>query len=93
MTDGDSPTTSDAPATSKKSFGSGIYGRLFIFLHVSLDLGLTISAVRGLYTYQARGPDELSLSEGQTLELSSGPSGGKNYSDEWWEGECCDNYC
>jgi len=67
MTDGDSPTTSDAPATSKKSFGSGIY-------------------VRGLYTYQARGPDELSLSEGQTLELSSGPSGGKNYSDEWWEG-------
>lgn len=46
--------------------------------------------VRGLYTYQARGPDEVSISEGDMLELSSGSSGGKNYSEEWWEGECLD---
>ena len=51
---------------------------------------LTKLPVRGLYTYQARGPDELSVSEGEMLELSSGPSGGKKYSDEWWEGECLD---
>ncbi|KAI5119404.1 hypothetical protein M0805_005947 [Coniferiporia weirii] len=42
--------------------------------------------VRSLYTYQGRGPDELSLEEGALYELSSGPNGGENYADGWWEG-------
>lgn len=43
--------------------------------------------VRGLYDYQAQGPDELSIQEGVSVELTSGPSGGMNYADGWWEGE------
>ncbi|KAH8104793.1 hypothetical protein BXZ70DRAFT_1005298 [Cristinia sonorae] len=39
-----------------------------------------------LYEYQAQGPDELSLHEGERIELTSGPSGGENYSEDWWEG-------
>ncbi|KAF9236493.1 hypothetical protein BU15DRAFT_89110 [Melanogaster broomeanus] len=42
--------------------------------------------VRVIYDYQAQGPDELSITEGETLELSSGPDGGKNYAEGWWEG-------
>jgi len=42
--------------------------------------------VRGLYDYQAQGPDELSIQEGVSIELTSGPSGGMNYADGWWEG-------
>ncbi|THH08450.1 hypothetical protein EW145_g2696 [Phellinidium pouzarii] len=42
--------------------------------------------VRSLYTYQGRGPDELSLEEGELYELSSGSDGGQNYADGWWEG-------
>lgn len=42
--------------------------------------------VRALYDYQAGGADELNLADGEMIELSSGPSGGKNYGDGWWEG-------
>ncbi|KAF8073423.1 hypothetical protein FPV67DRAFT_1605812 [Lyophyllum atratum] len=42
--------------------------------------------VRAIYAYSAQGPDELALIEGQTLELTSGPSGGQYYGDGWWEG-------
>ncbi|KAG6827113.1 hypothetical protein H0H92_013157 [Tricholoma furcatifolium] len=42
--------------------------------------------VRALYAYEAQGPDEISLVEGQTIELTPGPSGGQNYGDGWWEG-------
>ncbi|KAF9221480.1 hypothetical protein BS17DRAFT_881644 [Gyrodon lividus] len=42
--------------------------------------------VRVVYDYQAQGLDELSITEGQTLELSSGPNGGQNYAEGWWEG-------
>ncbi|CAL1712731.1 unnamed protein product [Somion occarium] len=42
--------------------------------------------VRGLYNYQAQGPDELSLREGERIELTGGPNGGQNYADGWWEG-------
>ncbi|KAG6849331.1 hypothetical protein H0H93_009376 [Arthromyces matolae] len=41
--------------------------------------------VRVLYDYAAQGPDELPLTEGQTIELTSGQSGGQNYGDGWWE--------
>ena len=43
--------------------------------------------VRGLYDYQAQGSDELGISEGEIVELSGGPNGGRNYADGWWEGK------
>ena len=43
--------------------------------------------VRSLYTWQGDGADELPLEEGATYELSSGPNGGENYADGWWEGK------
>jgi len=42
--------------------------------------------VRGLYDYHSQGPDELDVSEGARIELTSGPSGGQNYAEGWWEG-------
>ncbi|KAF5330266.1 hypothetical protein D9758_014458 [Tetrapyrgos nigripes] len=42
--------------------------------------------VKALYQYEARGSDELELREGDLIELSSGPSGGQNYGEGWWEG-------
>jgi len=42
--------------------------------------------VRGLYDYHSQGPDELNVSESARIELTSGPSGGQNYGDGWWEG-------
>ncbi|KIJ62735.1 hypothetical protein HYDPIDRAFT_157678 [Hydnomerulius pinastri MD-312] len=42
--------------------------------------------VRVLYEYHAQGPDELSITEGEMLELSSGSNGGQNYAEGWWEG-------
>ncbi|KAF7298890.1 hypothetical protein MIND_00837000 [Mycena indigotica] len=42
--------------------------------------------VRAIYTYAAQGSDEIGLSEGELLELTTGPEGGKNYGDGWWEG-------
>ena len=42
--------------------------------------------VRGLYTYQASGADELDVEEGEVFELSAGPNGGKDYAEGWWEG-------
>ncbi|PCH40000.1 hypothetical protein WOLCODRAFT_136602 [Wolfiporia cocos MD-104 SS10] len=42
--------------------------------------------VRGLYDYQAQGPDELSVKEGGMIQLTTGPNGGMNYADGWWEG-------
>ncbi|TFK23395.1 hypothetical protein FA15DRAFT_670509 [Coprinopsis marcescibilis] len=42
--------------------------------------------VRAVYEYKSQGPDELSLYEGEVLELSSGSTGGRNYAEGWWEG-------
>ncbi|TFY64582.1 hypothetical protein EVG20_g5899 [Dentipellis fragilis] len=42
--------------------------------------------VRGLYDYQAQGPDELDVREGTLIELTEGDSGGQNYAEGWWEG-------
>jgi len=42
--------------------------------------------VRGVYSYQAQGSDELDLSEGEMIELTEGPTGGANFADGWWEG-------
>lgn len=43
-----------------------------------------------LYDYQAQGPHELTIVEGEVLELSSGPCGGQNYAETWWEGHSSD---
>jgi hypothetical protein len=40
-----------------------------------------------MYDYAAQGPDEMSVTTGQVIELSAGPSGGQNYASGWWEGE------
>ncbi|KAI0726436.1 hypothetical protein C8Q72DRAFT_846029 [Fomitopsis betulina] len=42
--------------------------------------------VRGVYPYPAGGPDELDVQEGGLIELTTGPNGGMNYADGWWEG-------
>lgn len=44
-------------------------------------------AVRAIYDYEAQGGGELSLQEGQLIQLTDGASGGRNYADGWWEGE------
>lgn len=43
--------------------------------------------VRGLYDYHSQGPDELDVSEGARIELTSGTSGGQDYAEGWWEGK------
>ncbi|CAA7269111.1 unnamed protein product [Cyclocybe aegerita] len=42
--------------------------------------------VQAIYPYSAQSADELDLTVGDTLELSSGATGGRNYADGWWEG-------
>ncbi|GBE83192.1 hypothetical protein SCP_0502390 [Sparassis crispa] len=42
--------------------------------------------VRGIYAYEAQGPDELDVEEGGLIELTGGPTGGTDYGDGWWEG-------
>jgi len=42
--------------------------------------------VRGIYDYEAQGSDELGLKAGEILTLTSGPNGGQNYGEGWWEG-------
>lgn len=49
--------------------------------------GTLLLEVRGLYDYRSQGSDELDVSEGTRIELTSGPSGGQNYADGWWEGQ------
>jgi hypothetical protein len=51
------------------------------------SLVFTLSEVRGLYDYHSQGSDELDVSEGARIELTSGPSGGQNYAEGWWEGQ------
>ena len=43
--------------------------------------------MRSLYDYDAQGPDEISMKEGELIALTEGPSGGVNYGDGWWEGK------
>lgn len=42
--------------------------------------------IRALYDYRAQEPGELTIYEGDFVELSSGTNGGQNYADGWWEG-------
>ncbi|KAI0338929.1 hypothetical protein BDW22DRAFT_1409320 [Trametopsis cervina] len=45
-----------------------------------------LHSVRALYDYDAQGAGELSLQEGQIIQLTDEPRGGRNYADGWWEG-------
>lgn len=56
-----------------------VYSLLSWFQTVVLNL------VRVLYSYESNGPDELSIAEGEEIELTTGPEGGQNYADGWWE--------
>lgn len=42
--------------------------------------------MRGVYAYKAQGPDEIDVEEGKLIQLTDGPTGGRNYADGWWEG-------
>jgi hypothetical protein len=77
-------TQADSPG-SGPSLGSGQFGEWPH--HFGWFPGFLLSEVRGLYEYQSQGADELAVSEGARIELTSGPSGGKNYADGWWEGQ------
>jgi hypothetical protein len=57
-----------------------------MFLLEDRKFGCRAHSVRGLYGYRSQGADELSVTVGELIELSSGPSGGQNYGDDWWEG-------
>ena len=48
-----------------------------------LERPIYLFSVRGLYAYEAQGPDELDVIEGGILQLTPG---GENYADGWWEG-------
>ncbi|KAG6889878.1 hypothetical protein C0995_013852 [Termitomyces sp. Mi166 len=63
--------------------GSGQHGKSH---PTGRDHLVNITSVRAVYAYEAQGPDELGLIEGQAIELTSGPSGGRNYGSGWWEG-------
>lgn len=70
--------------------GSGQFGEwphdLNCFPGVHIH-AFVLSEVRGLYDYRSQGPDELDVSEGARIELTSGPSGGQKYGEGWWEGQ------
>lgn len=80
------PAPPPVPTTSRPGRGSGQYGKWTAHLSNWRRLIDLRYLVRGIYSYQAQGSDELSISEGERLELSAGPTGGQNYADGWWEG-------
>ena len=76
--------SADIQQSTAASQGSGKYGKFII--SPLLSKHLTHSAVQGIYEYQAQGPDELSIGQGELIELTAGPTGGQDYGDGWWEG-------
>ena len=45
-----------------------------------------VLVVRGLYAYEAQGPDEIDVEDGGLIQLTEGPNGGRRYGEGWWEG-------
>jgi len=70
--------------------GSGQYGNWDFHLLSEFRVWAhsVMLLVRTIYPYDAQGDDELSLKEGELIELTSGPTGGQHYGDGWWEGVC-----
>ncbi|KAI3616200.1 hypothetical protein WG66_014005 [Moniliophthora roreri] len=66
--------TESSPTVSAAQLGTGRYGK-----H-------QLSSLAAIYHYAPGGPDEIGLQEGELIELSSGPTGGQNYGEGWWEG-------
>ncbi|EPQ50992.1 hypothetical protein GLOTRDRAFT_141152, partial [Gloeophyllum trabeum ATCC 11539] len=52
----------------------------------ALSVGDSQKYVKGIYDYAAQGTDELDIRVGELIQLTSGPSGGQNYAEGWWEG-------
>ncbi|OBZ68741.1 Protein BZZ1 [Grifola frondosa] len=80
--------SSNSPSASTPSLGrprQHASGNTVInfFLHEIPHDSTDLYAVRGIYPYQAQGPDELDVDEGRLIELTDGPSGGQNYADGW----------
>lgn len=51
-----------------------------------IEIPHACAIVRALYDYEAQGPDELDIKSGEIIELTEGPTGGRNYAEGWWEG-------
>lgn len=75
-----------ASTISAPSQGCGVYGKPMKDMTRFDPVAEKHAQVRVIYTYDSQGSDELSLHEGDTIELSAGPTGGQNYADGWWEG-------
>ena len=43
-------------------------------------------AVIGIYDYHPAGEDEIGVKVGEKIELTTGPRGGQDCADGWWEG-------
>jgi formin-binding protein 1 len=78
-------TQTAGSADTAERLGSGERGMFQLIIACLSTLILLV--VRAIYPYIAQGLDELSLQEGDIMELSSGPTGGKKYGDGWWEGK------
>ena len=87
LTDGRTPAPVPAPAVpSVTNSGSGEFGKLCFVRLMKERANTCCFAVKGLYVYQANGPDEIDVTPGAMIELSSGPGAGKDYAEGWWEG-------
>jgi len=81
-------TAQGRSADTEKRLGGGERGRCQLMRTDFAACKHYSYLVRAIYPYIAQGPDELSLREGDILELSSEQTnGGKNYGDGWWEGK------
>jgi hypothetical protein len=81
------PLEKSEPPRQISQKGSGIYGTsTAYFWYNRLFLTVTRQTVRALYDYRAQEPGELTIDEGDFVELSCGTNGGQNYADGWWEG-------
>ncbi|KAH7884954.1 hypothetical protein F5I97DRAFT_1937294 [Phlebopus sp. FC_14] len=70
--------------SAREDRGSGQFGTSSPSLQMYVPTHTT--SVRVIYDYTAQTPEELSIVEGETIELSSGPHGGENFAEGWWEG-------
>uniref|UniRef100_A0A0W0G7Q7 Uncharacterized protein n=1 Tax=Moniliophthora roreri TaxID=221103 RepID=A0A0W0G7Q7_MONRR len=70
----------------------GLVPASYLELEEETESSPTVSAaqlgtgLKAIYHYAPGGPDEIGLQEGELIELSSGPTGGQNYGEGWWEG-------
>lgn len=77
----------DTSLSSAKSSETGsVQHGMWVTMLIVIPNMTRIRSVRGVYAYDAQGSDELGLEVGEVLELTSGPNGGQDYGEGWWEG-------